>query len=99
MKYGETWLSCAIREVKEETGLDINQDDFLKAFKIKNTSFYFYLEMRECDLMVQHTVLDNDANGIGWIKITCLLEMINNKQLEINKHCKILINKFLKINI
>lgn len=99
MKYGETWLSCAIREVKEETGLNIDKNNFLKACKIKNTSFYFYLEMKECDLNVQYTVIDNDANGIGWIKLNCLIEMINNEYLDINKHCKILIKKFLNMNI
>ena len=55
--------------------------------------------MKECDLNVQYTVIDNDANGIGWIKLNCLIEMINNEYLDINKHCKILIKKFLNMNI
>ena len=55
--------------------------------------------MEECELDVQNTVVDNDANGIGWIKTNCLVEMINDKNIEINRHCKILIKKFLDINL
>ena len=89
MQYGETWLSCAIREVYEETGLNINQDKFSKVLKIKSTSMYFFLDMEECNVDIQHTISDNDANGIGWIKIECLFELINNGFIKINKHCEI----------
>lgn len=96
LHYGETERKCAIREVKEETGLDISYDDFTKATKIHNNSIYFYLEMNECDVTVQDHIYDNDANGIGWIKINCLEKFIENGNININKHCRIIFAKFKK---
>jgi ADP-ribose pyrophosphatase YjhB (NUDIX family) len=96
MQYGETWVTCAVREVIEETGFKINPSNFTKATKIKGSSLYFFLEMKECAVNVQTKIEGNDANGIGWLKIDCLFEMINNEQIKINKNCKILINHFLK---
>ena len=72
LNIGEQDRNCAIREVKEETGLDISYDDFSRATTIKNRAIYYYLEMKWCDIKVQENMKDNDANGITWIKLKCL---------------------------
>jgi 8-oxo-dGTP pyrophosphatase MutT (NUDIX family) len=97
-KYKETDIDCAIREVKEETGLNISESDFLKSLIIKNSSTYFYIEKDECDVDIQVNVDANDANdanSIGWINIDCLRDMINENKIVLTHHSKILFKKFI----
>ena len=93
LQYGETERMCAVREVKEETGLDISVNDFTQAVKIHNIAIYFYLEMSECAVSVQDSVYNNDANGIGWIKLTCLYKCVNNGNITLSHHCRIVFSR------
>jgi ADP-ribose pyrophosphatase YjhB (NUDIX family) len=93
LQYGETERECAIREVKEETGLDISDNDFTRAVKIRNSAIYFYLERKECDVTVQDHILENDANGIGWIKPDCIEQCIDNGNITLSQHCRFVFNK------
>jgi 8-oxo-dGTP pyrophosphatase MutT (NUDIX family) len=99
LKKGEEIIDCAIREVKEETGIDINSEDLLKFINIKNRSTYYYLEMDTCDIKVQTNVdeFSNDANGITWIKIQCLKQAILDGNIVLNHYAKILIRKFIGV--
>lgn len=94
MKYGESERQCAVREVKEETGLDISPENFTRALRINQCALYFYLEMDECDINVQGHITDNDANGIGWIKLDCLQKCIENGNMTLNQHCRIIFERF-----
>jgi len=95
LNYGETERNCAIREVKEETGLVISVDDFKRATKIRNRAMYFYVEKTECDVTVQTSIEDNDANGIGWIKIDCLEECIEHGNISLTHHCRVVFKRFM----
>jgi ADP-ribose pyrophosphatase YjhB (NUDIX family) len=86
---------CAVREVKEETGLDISPDDFTKAVKIKNRAIYYYLEMDTCHISIQDSIKDNDANGITWIKMKCLEKAISNGNIVLNHYAKIVFYKLM----
>jgi ADP-ribose pyrophosphatase YjhB (NUDIX family) len=87
---------CAIREVKEETGISINIQDFIKATTIKKRATYYYIEMKCCDINLQQQE-ENDANGITWIGIDCLKGLILSGNIMINNHTRILFKKFLNI--
>lgn len=95
MQYGETERLCAVREVKEETGLQISDDDFSKALKIYNRAIYYYIEKPECDVKVQTNVYKNDANGISWIKPSCLEKCIVNGNICLSQHCRMTFRRFL----
>lgn len=90
LNIGEKEQQCAVREVKEETGLDISFNSFTKVVKIKNRSIYYYIEMDTCDITVQDHIEDNDANGVTWIKVNCLQNAIYDGNIVLNHYAKIL---------
>lgn len=92
----ETIVDCAIREVKEESGLDVDVSEFQQVIQIKNRATYFYMERDTCDVKVQDHVLENDANGITWIKLSCLEDIIKSGKIILNQHCKIGFKKFMQ---
>jgi len=91
----ETSSECAIREVKEETGLELKAEDFSRAIKIKNRAIYYYTERKTEPVHIQNGNDDNDANGITWIKISCLEQCINSGHIILNQHCKLVLKKIL----
>ena len=94
---GESDIECAVREVKEETGLDIDPSNFLRAIRVGNRAMYFYMEMDAVSVEVQNEMEDNDANGITWIKVECLKECIYDGHIILNRHAKIAFNHFLSV--
>lgn len=95
IEIGETASDCAVREVREETGLVITPENFSRAIKIKNRAIYYYLEMTVTDVEPQLDLVDNDVNGITWIKLDCLQSMITNGNIVLSEQCKIAFKKFL----
>jgi len=94
LEIGESDRMCAVREVKEETGLDVNHEDFSKAAIINNRAIYYYLELPSREIHVQDHVYNNDANGIGWIKIDCLENCVRNGNIVLSRHCSKVFEKF-----
>jgi 8-oxo-dGTP pyrophosphatase MutT (NUDIX family) len=91
---------CAIREVKEEAGLDINKMELNKKISIyKHRSLYYIIEQTERDVNPQINKDNNDANGIGYFHIDCLKELISKKKLNLNFDCKYLIYKIFDLNL
>jgi ADP-ribose pyrophosphatase YjhB (NUDIX family) len=86
---------CAIREVREETGLTISPSNFTRVLKLWNKSTYYYMEMSVCDVNIQKTDKSNDANGITWIKVGCLEQAIENGNIVLNHYAKIIFDRFL----
>ena len=102
LKTGETETECAVREVKEETGIDVNPGNFLRAINIKNNAIYYYMEMDMCDNKgyIQNQIFqgesDNDANGITWIKIDCLEKAILSGNIVLNHYAKIVFYRLFR---
>jgi 8-oxo-dGTP pyrophosphatase MutT (NUDIX family) len=97
----ESYTECAIRETKEETGIDITPDMFSDSIKIYNKATFYYVEMKYKDVFVQHSEdsEQNDANGITWIKVECLQDCVENGQMALNRYAEITFKKFLKVII
>lgn len=95
LKYGETERRCAIREVKEETGLTVTMNEFSRATIIRNRAIYFYVERDECEVFVQEQIPYNDVNALGWVKIECLEQCIIDGYITLTQHCRIVFQRFM----
>lgn len=91
----ENSCECALREVLEETGLRLRPEQFARATKIKNRATYYYVEIPYQPVHIQRDHSDNDANGITWIKVSCLEKYIQSGEIVLNEHCRTLFKRFL----
>ena len=98
MQENETECMCAMRELREETGINIILEPNCRFTKIQNKAIYFYVERPECEIQIQDTVPDNDANAVTWITLSCLEHYITNGAIELTKHCIIAFSRFLNKN-
>ena len=99
MEIGETEKECAVREVYEETGVELQDQQLIKFTTIRDKATFFYIEQKSYDVDIQHhinSVEKNDANGITWIKMKCLEECILNGNIVLNYYAKIVFNRFKK---
>ena len=93
MEGEETVKECAIREMKEETGIEVDIETLGKNyFTHRNT--YFLYEMKECEVDITR-INNNDSCGITWINDECLKNCIQEGRIKLNKAAETLISKFL----
>jgi len=95
MEKDETNYECAIREVREETGIEVEKKDFLKSIKIKKTVYFYTEKIIEKPLKIQD-IKDNDVFGITNIKLSCLEDCISSGKIILSQQCKIALRYFLK---
>jgi ADP-ribose pyrophosphatase YjhB (NUDIX family) len=97
-EFGDKSLQeCAIREVKEETGISVPMNVVNKSRYYKcDRATYYYLEMDEVKVTIQNQIAENDAMGIGWIKMKCLKELVKTKKIYLNSHTKTCMWIFLR---
>lgn len=101
LKKNEETIECALREVREETGLFLKKSDLIQSFILDDKVEYFDVEMKECMVDIQYNIdrEANDANGIGWFNTDCLDELVKDGIININQHCRILIKRIIKKTI
>lgn len=106
VKVDETLLNCALREVKEESTLDLKSYHMIlnkPVYKFiptyKNNIIYLFLCIipSENDIVNGHVDdLHNDSTGFCWIKRSCLTKLIKSKKIKINLLTKYILNQLKK---
>ena len=101
LNIGENSKKGAIRELKEETGVDIDIEKLGKMYLINNNAYYYLLDinLNKVYFNVQIKDIYNDANACIGIKIECLKKLIKSKKIKLNNHCIKLLKIVLNINI
>lgn len=89
---------CALRELKEETGIELQDSDLDQCICVQNTALYYIYKIDKEMGSIQH-IENNDVNGIAWIKLECLKNMFEKNNIKLNYHCKYLIQQFFNIKL
>ena len=95
LESNETPLEGAIREVKEETGIDISTCDFSESIVLYNLSTYFFIRHATCEVSIHDEIHGNDVTAVGWLRLGCLKTLINKNDIKLTKHTKIVLKKYL----
>lgn len=95
----ESTLDCAIREVREETGLELPITNLVRTFVVRSKSLFYLMDIEECKVELQSDLNDNDANGIGWFHVNCLQKLVRTGELMITQSCRMLIQRIFNVTI
>lgn len=94
----EDFISCALREVREETGLTLEPKLLSRRYFIKNQACYYYYQSENIiPVTLQTQIENNDVNGIGWLKISCLNDMLKRGEMRVNHHSRLCFTRYLGI--
>ena len=85
----------AIREVKEETGILLQESQLLNSHKVKN-AVYFEVYITYTPLNIQKSP-GNDANSVAWLRPTCIQDLVNKNKIKLNSHCRSLCEKLFSL--
>lgn len=101
LEENETYIECAVRELKEETTIELSPVSLNKSINIKNRSaYYIYDTLYELGSMPEDAgSIENDVTGISWIKINCLQNLVKQKIIQLNYHTKYILKNYLNLII
>ncbi len=88
----ETYEKCAIREIKEETGLDYTECDLKERIKIHST--YYYMILKKSKKIGSGPIDKREIAKIKWIPINYIKEL--NKYDKVNRELRDLLKKIKK---
>ena len=83
----ESAINCAMREVKEETGLTIQIDETTPHITLNRVT-YFIKCIRLKAIDIDTIDVNTDSSGIGWIHTSCLREAT----IPTTSHTKTILN-------
>lgn len=81
---------CAVRELREETGISIDKNTLTTSYKISRATYYIV----ETDVETSFNLSELDVSGIAWIHPEC----VKTEQLPLNSHCKRLLSRYCHHN-
>ena len=94
LEHHETFENGALRELKEETGIDLDVSQLEYEIRLNQKTCYYYVKLdREIYPKVQHQIEDNDANSVVLITLNCLIENIKKKKMKITHQTKKVLGK------
>lgn len=94
----ESFENGAIRELKEETGIDIDASQLKHKIQLNQACYYYVKLDDEIYPKVQKHIVDNDANSVVLISFNCLLENIENKKMKLTHQTKKVLGKLYEID-
>lgn len=98
MEDNESIRECAIREIQEETGIDVS-NILPECYTRIKSRFYYYSISHRHDIGKWKYTRGNDATGIGWFNIECLIQNIQYNNITVNQHLRYGLEKFFSVKI
>ena len=94
---GESTVECALRELKEETGIERGDSSILGSLHNRGNSTYFVISEKG-DLKPSTLLIDkHDSSGVGWITIECLQVLLTCNLVRLTADCYSIIKNFLSV--
>lgn len=88
----ESELQCGIRELFEETGYVLSLQDaynsITKVVRIGNRAVYYVVRGEKKELSP-----GSDASRVGWVKVSCMCEMVEGGNMEVTSHTKVVMKR------
>tara|TARA_Y100000592_G_C5394010_1_gene279678 strand:- start:256 stop:756 length:501 start_codon:yes stop_codon:yes gene_type:complete len=100
----ETFEKCALRELKEETGIVLSNKiiEESRSHNVNDNVRYFFVESNidygDVTLQYDKYCKNNDVNGICWINLDCLKELYFSNKIKLNFHARNCLYRFFKIS-
>lgn len=96
----ESAKHAAVRETFEETGIIVDENNVIYAMKLNDyrTTFFLVKLEKSCSLPNDPFDLKCESTGFGWINPYCLLQMVKNNIIKLNRVTKIAISKIMSYN-
>lgn len=92
-------VNCAIREVFEETGLNLKKEQLDRLYVIKDENFFYYTELSTLDdIPIKNNLPSHDITGVGIFKIKCLKDLIKNKIIKLNYYTILCFKRYFHIS-
>lgn len=88
MEPEETPESAAVRELREETGVIISSNDLATAntTRLRTRTVYYHYNLPQPTPVSVQNLPGNDANGVGWIRKECIMELRETGRIELTTH-------------
>jgi len=90
----ETFKQCAVRELLEETGIRIQEEDMEHTIQLYNgTVKYYIVEYHPNRFHIDLSAIDtSEISGIGWICVPCLRHRVESGEMLVNCHVRKLLS-------
>ena len=100
LEINESFIDCAIRELREETGINIDSKQLSREYELNKFAKYYYISTSNIYNNLEIIEDDsNDASGLFWIKLDCLEDLLYNDAINLNYHAKKCLYNYFKISI
>ena len=96
MEPGERVRDAAVRELYEETGITIKTSDLESVICVHNNAMYYLYDTTK--ELGNVPLNDIEINGLMWIDLNCLIDLVNTEHIKLNSHCKYNLNNHFKMD-
>lgn len=91
-------IKCALREVFEETGLQLARNQLDREYIVKYDNFFYYTTLDDTvDLPIKDELPKLDITSVGWFKVKCLKNFIKYKVIKLNYYTKMCFSRYFHL--